>query len=245
MSSNPSYIIPQWSAPSHVKAIQTTRLGGFSLSPYDGFNLGLHVGDDETLVARNRQLLRDFLPAEPSWLNQVHSTHVIELSGCQYAIEADASLTRVPHVVCTVMTADCLPILLCDQAGTVVAAVHAGWRGLCHGVIEETVKAMGVASEELIAWLGPAIGPDAFEVGPEVKDAFVREHSLAQSAFRPHQEKWLANLYDLARMRLNRLGIFKVAGGDECTYHSSEKFYSYRREGVTGRMATLIWLTGL
>lgn len=239
-------IVPEWPAPPQVRACTTTRSGGVSLPPYDTLNLAMHVGDDPQAVAQNRRRLHEQLqlPAEPRWLNQVHGTcaadaALIDASHC----EADASHTALPGVVCAVLTADCLPLLLCDRAGTTVAAVHAGWRGLQAGVIEQTVRAMNIPGEELLAWCGPAIGADAFEVGPEVREAFVAADALAAHAFLPSPHgRWLADLYVLAHLRLASVGVTEVYGGDHCTFSESQLFYSYRREGTTGRMASLIWI---
>lgn len=246
-------IIPDWPAPTNVRALQTTREGGVSVGTYATFNLGDHVGDDPVAVARNRALLRADLPADPVWLKQVHGNIVVD-ADCTIGVpDADASFSSKADKVCAVMTADCLPLLLCDEAGTVVAAAHAGWRGLAGGVVEATVRAMNVAPESLLAWLGPAIGPQAFEVGNEVREAFLAHDPSAVKAFVPSPilrtqdsalstDKWLANIYLLARQRLALLGVERVYGGDLCTYTDAERFYSYRRDQVTGRMASLIWL---
>jgi len=237
-------IIPDWPAPFNVKALQTTRNGGVSVAPRDSLNLGDHVGDVPLAVARNRMLLAPLLPSEPVWLKQVHGTVVIdtEVAGCG-APQADACISRHRGAVCVVMTADCLPVLLCDEQGSVVAAVHAGWRGLCDGVIEQAVRAMNVSPQMLMAWLGPAIGPHAFEVGNEVRDAFIARQPQAAAAFLPGMPgKWLADLYQLARLRLDALGVTRIYGGGWCTYNERERFFSYRRDGVTGRMGTFIWL---
>jgi hypothetical protein len=234
-------ILPNWPAPLTVRACATTRTGGVSTGPYASLNLGDHVGDDPAHVAENRARLRRELglPAEPLWLTQVHGIAVAEGQGA----DADASVAFGPGTVCTVMTADCLPLLLCDRAGTRVAAVHAGWRGLLAGVIEAAVARLDTSGAELLVWLGPAIGPDAFEVGDEVRAAFVAEDAAAAAAFRPSPAgRWLADIYALARRRLARCGVNAVYGGELCTYHDAERFYSYRRDGVTGRMASLIWL---
>jgi len=238
------WIVPDWPAPAAVRALSTTRAGGVSLAPYASLNLGAHVGDDPARVAENRARLRRLLPAEPRWLNQVHGSAVVDAAAVAGLPDADAAFSRKPGAVCVVMTADCLPVLLCDRAGTVVAAAHAGWRGLHGGVVEATVAAMGVAPGELIAWLGPAIGPQAFEVGGEVRAAFVAADGRAEAAFRPAAQagKWLADLYLLARQRLAALGVSAVHGGDCCTVGEADRFFSYRRDGVTGRMASLIWL---
>ncbi|WP_371325514.1 peptidoglycan editing factor PgeF [Dechloromonas sp. ZY10] len=236
-------LIPEWPAPSRVRAWQTLRTGGYSSAPWAGFNLGDHVGDDPLRVAANRAALRGCLPAEPCWLRQVHGTLTVDAGKAQNFPEADASWTRSPGVVCVVMTADCLPVLFCDRQGTVVAAAHAGWRGLLGGVLESTVAAMTCAPGNLLAWFGPAIGPEAFEVGDEVRIAFVKDSPAAAGAFVPAAKgKWLADLGALARQRLNRLGVTAIYGGGECTYHDSARYFSYRRDGQTGRMATLICL---
>lgn len=235
-------IQPDWPAPSRVRACMTTREGGVSQPPWASFNLGDHVGDDPAHVAANRARLRESLPAEPGWLRQVHSARVVEL-GREQNPEADASFTREAGQVCAVLTADCLPVLFCDRAGSVVAAAHAGWRGLANGVLEATVAAMGVAPGEVLAWMGAAIGPRAFEVGEEVREAFITRHPEAAAAFAPHAPgKWLADLYALARIRLGSVGVRSIYGGGRCTLTEAETFYSYRRDGVTGRMAALVWL---
>lgn len=241
----PEFILPDWPAPAAVRALQTTRCGGGSRPPYDGFNLGDHVGDAAAAVAANRALLRDFVPAEPVWLRQIHGTAVVDAAAVAAGAEADAAVARQAGVVCAVMTADCLPVLLCDRQGTVVAAAHAGWRGLCAGVLERTVAAMGVPGRQLMAWLGPAIGPQAFEVGDDVRDAFLAVDQAAGSAFVSHRPgKWLADIYQLARQRLTAAGVGEVRGGMDCTHADGRHYFSYRRDGATGRMATLIWLDG-
>ena len=260
------WIVPEWPAPRNVQARITTRAGGVSHAPFESLNPASHVGDDPQAVAENRRLLRQGLPAEPLWLSQVHGNRVVELAlppqsdpaqstpaplqlKGEVTPEADASFTRQPGQVCAVLTADCLPVLLCDDAGTVVAAAHAGWRGLAGGVLEATVAAMAVDPGRILAWLGPAIGPDSFEVGPEVRETFVAQHALAGIAFRPalpgtldeSPRKYLADLYQLARIRLAALGVLRVYGGGDCTFKAADRFFSYRRDGQTGRMASLIW----
>jgi YfiH family protein len=236
-------ILPDWPAPPRVKSLMTTRAGGVSQAPWGSLNLGDHVGDDPAHVAANRARLRRQLPAEPGWLRQVHSARVVEL-GREPNREADAALTRQPAQVCAVLTADCLPVLLCDRAGSVVAAAHAGWRGLADGVLEATVAAMQVPPEGILAWMGAALGPQAFEVGDEVRQAFVAQHAEASVAFvpQPMPGKWLADIYQLARIRLKHAGVQAIYGGGRCTFSEADSFYSYRRDGVTGRMAALIWL---
>lgn len=238
-------IIPNWPAPAHVKACVSTRLGGFSEEPYQGLNLGAHVGDVAEHVDANRNELKRFagFSGEVQWLNQVHSNIALELPTTDHDRTADASYTKQANTVCAVLTADCLPVIFSDANGTQVAAAHAGWRGLCDGVLEETLSTFA-KPEEVMVWLGPAIGPEAFEVGPEVRDAFVAVDAQAKQAFRPsvQEGKWLGDLYLLAKQRLAAQGCSQVFGGDFCTFSGTERFYSYRRDGVTGRMATLIWI---
>ena len=236
-------LLPDWPAPARVRAVQTLRGGGVSQDPWDSFNLGDHVGDDPACVAANRAALRRHLPGDPLWLQQVHGTTVVDAGSTFAPVAADAAYTRQAGKVCAVMTADCLPVLFCDRAGTVVAAAHAGWRGLLAGVLEATVAGMGTPASELLAWLGPAIGPHCFEVGDEVRAAFVARDPAAASAFTAHGAgKWLADIYRLARQRLQAAGVAAIRGGGLCTVSEPERFFSYRRDGVTGRMATLVWL---
>lgn len=243
MLSESDLIIPDWPASARVKALQTTRAGGLSKSAYASLNLGEHVGDNPMVVAANRQRLNRFVPTEPVWMRQIHGAKVIDAGQAGCLPEADAAFARTTDSICCVMTADCLPVLLCDRGGTVVAAAHAGWRGLLHGVIEAAIASMRVSPSELLAWLGPAIGPQAFQVGDEVREGFVKAHGEAEDAFVPHADgKWLADIYLLARQRLNGAGVTQIYGGGFCTYTDSARFFSYRREKVTGRMASLIWL---
>lgn len=238
-------IVPDWPAPGSVRALQTTRAGGVSVAPYDSLNLGSHVGDAPLVVARNRMSLNALLPGEPVWLEQVHGTVVANADTASCQPTADACVARRRASVCVVMTADCLPVLLCNLQGTVVAAVHAGWKGLAAGVIEATVSAMQVEGRQLMAWLGPAISQSAFEVGAEVRERFVKAGPASGSAFLPDgdsAQKFHADLYALARLRLVALGISRIYGGGHCTYRERDKFYSYRRDGETGRMGTFIWL---
>lgn len=240
------FIKPDWPVPSNVKALQTTRIGGVSRAPYASFNLAAHVHDNPLDVAKNRQLLSPYLPSEPVWVNQVHGVEVIDAaqSGCLQ--DADASFATQANVVCVTMTADCLPVLFCDTRGTAVAVAHAGWRGLCDGVLEATVAKMPVPPSEILAWLGPAIGPQAFEVGDDVRAAFIARDAQAALAFKPHGDKWLCDMYRLARQRLHAVGVDKIYGGGVnehfCTYTDAARFFSFRRDNVTGRMASLIWL---
>ena len=235
--------VPHWDVPANVRALQTTRNGGFSSAPWDSFNLGDHVGDAPEAVAANRQALRSRLPGEPVWLKQVHGTFAVNADFGSKNVEGDAAYARRPGQVCAVLTADCLPVLFCDRRGTVVAAAHAGWRGLQAGVLESTLAAMAVPGADVLAWLGPAIGPRCFEVGDEVRDAFVAADPEAEQAFVPAAAgKWLCDIYLLARQRLQRAGVSAISGGGECTVSEAARFFSYRRDGVTGRMASLIWL---
>ncbi len=243
MSMRDYCVIPDWPVPANVRSLQTTRLGGVSSIPYNSFNLGDHVGDASLSVARNRMLLNSLLPTDPVWLAQVHGTTVANADLASCLPQADACIARRRNAVCVVLTADCLPLLLCDQQGSVVGAVHAGWKGLAEGIVEATVDAMKVEPQFLLAWMGPAISQQAFEVGEEVRAAFVEGDPLAAMAFiRGRADKWMADLYALARLRLNALGITKIYGGGHCTYCEGERFFSYRRDGVTGRMGTFIWL---
>lgn len=236
-------LVPAWPAPANVRALQTLRTGGCSPAPWDSFNLGDHVGDSPMLVAANRAKLRALLPGEPLWLQQVHGITAVDADFSSNLLVADAAIARQKDKVCVVMTADCLPVLLCDRAGTVVAAAHAGWRGLLAGVLEATIDKMEVPAGELLAWLGPAIGPKRFEVGDEVRTVFIDQAPDAALAFSPKLPgKWLANIYTLARQRLQAAGVDSISGGDFCTASDTERFFSYRRDGVTGRMASLIWL---
>jgi YfiH family protein len=237
------WIVPEWPAPPGVRALITTRAGGVSRGAYAGLNLGLNSGDEAEAAARNRAALRQWLPAEPLWLRQVHGTTVVGADSVEGSPEADAAIARRPRRVCAVLTADCLPLLLCDEAGSIVAAVHAGWRGLCSGVIEQTLRAMDLPPQSLLAYLGPAIGAAAYEVGAEVRAAFLAEDTSSEAAFAPGAPgKFHADLYALARRRLARSGVTRIYGGGYCTYTERERFYSYRRDGATGRMASLIWI---
>lgn len=242
----------QWPGlPVAVGALSTTRIGGVSASPYGdgagggGLNLGTHVGDAPEAVARNRELLRALLPTEPAWLTQVHGTRVLDAANVGAVPQADASIATRPGVVCAIMTADCMPVLLADAQGRVVGAAHAGWRGLAAGVLENTVEAMRAAGAgEILAWLGPGIGPQAFEVGADVRGAFAHLGAQSASAFTLAGQagKFLADLPTLAKLALARVGVSQVAGGTDCTVSDARRFYSYRRDRVTGRMASLIWI---
>ena len=240
------WLQPQWPAPSKIKSYTSTRLGGFSRAPYDSFNLANHVGDELFNVRQNRQLLKSQLhiPSDPCWLNQVHSTKVIQIEQpLREAVEADASFTRKLSIVCAVLTADCLPLLVCDKKGTTIASIHAGWRGLAGGVIDKTIAALDLPSSQLLVWLGPAISQSCFEVGNEVKEKFDRLDYNTDKAFCQKADgKWLLDIYQIARANLNDLGIENIYGGDQCTFRQGDKFFSYRRDGITGRMASIIWM---
>ena len=238
---------PEWPAPPNIQACVTTREGGVSSGAYASLNLAAHVADEVAAVQKNRALLKQALalPSEPVWLQQVHGAGVVDAADAEASRQADGAYTRARNVVCSVMTADCLPVLMCNRQGTRVAAAHAGWRGLHAGVIEQTVAALQQSPADLLVWLGPAIGPDAFEVGDEVKRAFEQDLVQAEQAFRASRPgHWWADIYLLAQQRLQRLGIEAIYGGGLCTFKDAQQFYSYRRDGKTGRMASLIWMTG-
>lgn len=239
-------LLPEWPAPPWVKTLVTTRAGGVSTGPYASLNLGGHCGDDPVAVAENRQRVALQVGSPPRWLKQVHGIEVVEMRAATTVgePEADAAFTREQRVAVVVMTADCLPLLICHPRLPMVAAVHAGWRGLCQGVIEATVAALRVDPSELLVWLGPAIGPRAYEVGDEVRQAFVAKYPVCADEFQAVAPgKWLANLYGLARHRLKLLGVGQVYGGTECTLSNPSHFYSHRRDGGhTGRMASVIWM---
>jgi YfiH family protein len=238
----PDWIVPQWPAPARVRSLMTTRNGGISAAPYASLNLGTRVGDDPAAVAENRARVRRELPAEPRWLKQVHGVTAVDAAQTATDEEADAAIARAPGVVCTIQVADCMPVLFCDRSGSCVGAAHAGWRGLSGGVLERTIEAMDVPPGELMAWLGPAIGPLAFEVGPDVLEAFA-DIDPRHEAFTQYREgKWLGDLFMLARRRLAAAGITSVHGGDLCTVSDPQRFFSHRRDRVTGRLAAFIWL---
>ena len=245
--SEPGFVQPAWPAPSGVRALSTTRLGGVSTGPYASFNLGRHVGDEPAAVSANRARLRQSagLPDEPVWLDQQHGIEVLNLDNGRVqskACRADAAVASGPGLVCAVLTADCLPVLLTDHAGSRVGAVHAGWRGLAAGVVEQAVAAMAVPAAELIAWLGPCIGVERFEVGPEVRDALLASDNGASAGFRAGLgDRWHTDLQALARRRLISLGVASVTAAVACTFEDSQRFFSFRRDGSCGRMATLIW----
>lgn len=241
---------PDWPAPANIHAWSTSRVQGISEAPYDGLNLARHVGDQPAAVEQNRQHLAQVLalPSSPLWLNQVHGRQVVNAAEWPHTGEsgsqpdADASYSSQAGVVCVVMTADCLPLLVCNRRGDRVAAAHAGWRGLAAGVIESTLAALQEPAAELLVWLGPAIGPGAFEVGEDVRQAFVAEDAATASAFRQNRPgHYLADIYALARHRLQAFGVRAIYGGGYCTFDDADHFYSYRRDGKTGRQASLIW----
>ncbi len=239
-----SVLVPDWPAPAAVRALVTTRAGGVSAGAYASLNLGTRCGDDPAAVAENRRRLAALLPAEPAWLRQVHGVRVAEADDVRgEEPEADAAVARRPGTVCAVLVADCLPVLFAREDGGAVAAAHAGWRGLAAGVLEATLEALGARPESLLAWLGPAIGPRVYEVGDEVRDAFLARDAAAAAAFAPARPgHWLLDLYAAARGRLAARGLTRVYGGGLCVHTEHERFYSYRRERTTGRMAALVWL---
>ena len=243
MSAPSDWIVPDWPAPSHVRALITTRSGGVSGGPYASFNLGELTDDARDAVSENKRRLASLLPAAPRWLRQVHGDRVVEADAVAEPVPADASYTRTPGTVCAVKIADCMPVLICDRDGEAVAVAHAGWRGLSHGVVENTVRALGIDPARLYAYLGPAIGPDAFEVGDDVYAAFCDGDAQARVAFRPlRRGKWLADLFLLGRQRLAGAGVGHIFGGGLCTVGDAARFYSHRRDRITGRMAALVWM---
>ena len=250
MMTSDNGLVPDWPAPEHVKAVITLRtglgVGGISQGAYADFNLATHVGDEPQQVLSNRQLLTTQLnlPSEPVWLEQVHSQEVVRAEDAQgRLVKADAAYTSQNQLPCVVMTADCLPLLVTDIQGRCVAAIHAGWRGLAEGIIKTTLDKLPVENKELLVWLGPAIGPQAYEVGDDVRQAFMQRDSNASKAFAQVDEAhWLMDIYQLARQQLKQLGVQQIFGGEYCTYSDETRFYSFRRDQVTGRMASIIWL---
>ncbi|MFT4836767.1 MAG: YfiH family protein [Psychromonas sp.] len=240
---------PNWSAPAHIQAFSSTRLRGYSLGPYSGLNLGLHVGDDPLIVGKNRSTLINTLslPGELCWLNQTHSTILLKLDeNTVSSMTGDAAWSSCNNIPCIIMTADCLPLLITNKLGTFVAAIHAGWRGLCDGIIEKSINTiceqLAINANDLLVWLGPCIGKSAFEVGSEVRAAFVAENEQAKLAFSACGDRWLADLQQLASLRLAPFNVFEITASDYCTFNRTDLFYSYRHDGVTGRMASLIWI---
>ena len=243
MSPPREWLVPDWPAPPNIRAFVTTRAGGVSEGDYASMNLGLSSGDAAERVQRNRDIARAELPSDPVYMRHLHGTGVALLDAVAGTpVTADAAVCATPGRVAAVLTADCMPLLLADRKGERVAAVHAGWRGMAAGVVENAVDAMGVPPAEVIAWMGPTIGPDAFEVGPEVREAFVARDAAAAAAFRAHTPgKFMADLYQLARMRLAARGVTAAFGGGFCTFHETGRFFSYRRVAKSGRMGAFIW----
>ena len=243
-------IAAKWPAPKNIKAFTTTREGGVSKSPFSSNNLGAHVGDCPNDVQKNRATLTTQLPNSPIWLNQTHSTDIFNINQTSLSslienpivINADASFTKLTQTVCCVMTADCLPILVTNKNGDTVAAIHAGWRGLADGIIEKSIGVFNDKADDLLVWLGPAIGPTAFEVGNDVYNIFINIDASFSKAFTPCGKKYLANIYQLATLKLNMSGVTNIYGGNDCTYKNESLFYSFRRDGQTGRMASVIWI---
>jgi YfiH family protein len=244
-SAHAGWLVPEWPAPARVRAFVTTRAGGVSAGEYASMNLGTRSGDDAQNVARNRLIVRERLPSAPRWMAQVHGAGVADLDRLaeDETATADAATTGLPRRVGVVLTADCMPLFLCDAGGTRVGVAHAGWRGMAAGVIEATVSALGAGPADIMAWMGPAIGPSAFEVGPEVREAFVAVDARAGEAFVAHKPgKYLADLYALARLRLARAGVTRIHGGGFCTFRDAARFFSYRRQPKSGRMGAFIWM---
>lgn len=238
-----NWLEADWPASEFIKAGTTLRHGGVSKRPYNSFNIATHVGDELAMVQKNRAMLNNKIPGTPQWLEQTHSSNVVLLPSDERIPVADAVYTEEKNIVCAVMTADCLPLLITDKKGSCVAAIHAGWRGLCDGIIEATIKKLSAKPESLLVWLGPAIGADAYEVGEEVYDAFKNNNNAAREAFTSVSEgHWLFNMYCSAKLQLNEIGVRQIYGGNHCTLSEEEHFFSYRRDGVTGRMASLIWI---
>lgn len=241
-------IIPDWPTPARVRALSTTRLGGQSLRPYDSFNLAQHVGDNLADVNANRATLKQLAgySDEPAWLEQVHGDVIVNAAEIKNTVKADASFTTATNSICVVMTADCLPVLFCDKNGKGVAAAHAGWQGLAGGVLEATVQRLSdelaCSTTDIFAWLGPAIGPAAFEVGSEVREIFIAQHDVVSAFSETRPQHWLMDIYAIARKRLNTVGVVEISGGQFCTYRDEQQFFSYRRDDHCGRMASLIWL---
>ena len=245
MSLPGGWIVPDWPAPARVRAFVTTRAGGVSAGEFASMNLGGSSGDEEENVARNRRIVRSHMPSEPVYLAQVHGTEVANLDAPRAPgrPHADAAVTAMPGTVAVVLTADCMPLFLADKAGRRVAVAHAGWRGLAAGVVEQALAALRAEPRDVVAWMGPAIGPSAFEVGPEVKEAFERADPDAGAAFAAHKPgKFMADLYALARRRLARAGVRDVHGGNFCTFNETDRFFSYRRAQRSGRMGAFIWM---
>lgn len=238
-------ILPDWPAPYWIKAYTTTRRGGFSHAPYNSLNIAMHVGDNLDDVSKNRQLLQNNLHLKKpiTWLEQVHGNNVISADHPNNSVVADAIYSKEEHTVCAIQTADCLPVLVCSSNNYCVAAIHAGWKGLSNGIIENTIEALALPTKDILVWLGPAIGPQAFVVGEQVLRSFIDKDPAAKTAFQLIGNKqWQANLYQLAQQRLHKLGITSIFGGHYCTFSDSIRFFSFRRNQITGRMLSLIWI---
>ena len=242
----PDLIFPDWPAPKKVKGFVTQRKKGWSKPPYNFFNLSLSVGDNITNVSKNRKLLRQILPNDPCWLDQVHGTKIVKATATVSPVEADASFTRQVNTVCALMIADCIPVLVCDRQATFVAAIHAGWRGLLNGILENAVSSFDSPPSNLLVYLGPSIGPTAFEIGPDVFDKIIAQNSFKSNevAEHPLPNKWFANLAEIAKNRLKAIGVHSVFESGLCTFNNPKSFYSHRRDNPTGRMAACIWLDG-
>jgi hypothetical protein len=246
VSKQPIFLLPDWPAPESVRAAVTTRQSGASSAPYDSFNLGDHVGDKSRHVAQNRQQLITALqlPGSPLWLQQVHSTTVWQAEADSTQRVADAIIARSRQTVCAILSADCLPLLLCSQDGDEVAAIHVGWRGLAQGIIQNTIRQLKTPAGQMMVWMGPAIGPAAYEVDQPVHERFVHHNSALASCFtRSRAGHWQMDIYAIARQILGSLGVTHIYGGEHCTYSDSDLFFSHRRDGTTGRMASLIWIS--
>lgn len=243
---NKFWLAAEWPAPVHVHAGTTTRLEGCSKPPYDSFNLAVHVGDENDCVYQNRGLLRRLLqlPSEPYWLDQSHSGDAIKIDGASSSNHADAAYTRKPGMICTVLTADCVPILICNHEGTEVAAIHAGWKGLCRNIVQNALACFGSAPDQLMAWIGPHISSDYYEVRDDVRNACIDSlsESMAVAFKQTNTGSWLADLGLIARLILAKAGVQEIHASKFCTYREKEYFYSYRRKNITGRMASLIWI---
>lgn len=239
------FIYPSWNVPDTIRMVITTRQNGFSKPPYESLNLSMHVGDDSAAVEKNRQYVYDTLqlPSEPFWLEQQHGNKVSVISDPSPITTADSAVALSSNKVCAVMVADCLPVFLCDKNAKGVAVAHCGWRGLATDVLQNTMTALNSAPKDIYAWLGPAIGTNAFQVGDDVRNAFINEDDAYALSFLPdNQGKWMADIYQIARIQLQRLGIERIEGGFYCTYYDKRQFYSYRRDAVTGRIAALAWI---
>lgn len=238
-------ILPDWPAPHWIKAYTTTRRGGFSHAPYNSFNIAMHVGDNLDDVSKNRQLLQNTLHFKRpiTWLEQIHGNKAISADHSTNSVKADAIFSKKEQTVCAVQTADCLPLLVCSFNSYCVAAIHAGWKGLSNNIIENTIEALALPAKDILVWLGPAIGPQAFIVGKQVFRSFIDKDPATETAFQfIGNNQWQANLYKLAQLRLHKLGITSIFGGQYCTFSDNTRFFSFRRNQITGRMLSLIWI---